>query len=200
MKKLSLILNIVLFILVGVLFYLHFSGQKETSASLQNAPKDSPSTLPLAYVNVDSLEAHYSYFQVKKAELDKKQESIQKELSTKANAIQQDIAKLQKDAPTLTQAQGEAAQKKILDKRQKLQDREQQLRQEFLQQQQAFNQTLHERLNKFLERYNANKRYVFIFSYSSSVSDLLYKDRAYDITQDVIKGLNATATNDTAGN
>ncbi len=193
MKKLSLVLNIVLLILVGVLFYLHFSDQKKVQEPVGDTAVNTPSSLPLAYVNIDSLEAHYSYFQAKKAELDKKQENIQKELSAKAKAIQNDIAKLQKDAPTLTQAQGEAAQKKILDKRQKLQDREQQLRQEFLQQQQEFNQSLHERLNKFLERYNTDKKYIFIFSYSSAASDLLYKDRAYDITRDVIKGLNEGA-------
>lgn len=191
MKKWSLVFNIVLLILVGVLFYLHFSDSRQAPAKIETANENAQPPLRIAYVNIDSLEAHYSYFQEKKAELDKKQQSIQSELSAKAKDIQNDIAKLQKDAPTLTQAQGEAAQKKILDKRKKLQDREQQLRAEFLQQQQAFNQTLHARLQQFLEKYNKDKNYSYILSYSSALSDILYKDEAYDITEEVISGLNA---------
>ena len=193
MKKLSIILNVVLFVLVGVLFYLHFSDQKSSAVPAATPQQDTPSSQPLriSYVNIDSLEAHYGYFQQKKAELDKKQESIQKELAAKANAIQNDIADLQKKAPTLTQSEGMAAQKKIVAQRESLQQREQKLRTDFMQQQQAFNQELHERLQQFLQRYNQDKHYTLILSYSESLSDILYKDNAYDITQDVIQGLNA---------
>ncbi len=192
MKKWSLIFNIVLLVLVGVLFYLHFGPEKVNGSAPSQA--DTPavqSRLPLAYVNIDSLEAHYAYFQTKKAELDKKQESIQNELASKARDIQEDIAKLQKNAPTLTQSEGMAAQKKIVEKRQKLQEREQQLRTDFLQQQQQFNQELHNRLQQFLKKYNADKHYAFIFSYSEAMSDILYKKEAYNITAEVIEGLNA---------
>lgn len=193
MKKLSIILNVVLFVLVGILFYLHFSNQKTHAAPAQTAQQDGPQRQPLriSYVNIDSLEAHYGYFQQKKAELDKKQQSIQKELAAKANAIQKDIADLQKKAPTLTQSEGMAAQKKIVAQRESLQKREQELRTDFMQQQQAFNQELHERLQRFLEQYNQDKHYTLILSYSESLSDILYKDKAYDITSEVIRGLNA---------
>lgn len=192
MKKWPLVFNIVLLVLVGILFYLHFSDknsqQPVTDSSTQT---EQPAALPISYVNIDSLEAHYTYFQEKKAELDKKQQKIQDELAAKAKSIQQDIAKLQKDAPTMTQSEGMAAQKKILEKRKNLQEREQKLRTDFVQQQQEFNKDLHDRLQKFLEKYNADKHYAFIFSYSEALSDILYKSKAYDITAEVIKGLNA---------
>ncbi len=193
MKKWSLIFNIVLLVLVGILFYLHFAPARGKVATAPPADSltEQQSRLPLAYINVDSLEAHYTYFQKRKAELDKKQESVQNELASKARDIQADIAKLQKNAPTLTQSEGMAAQKKIVEKRQKLQEREQQLRTELLQQQQQFNQELHNRLQRFLEKYNADKHYAFIFSYSEAMSDILYKKEAYNITAEVIQGLNA---------
>lgn len=152
--------------------------------SAQNA------NFPIAYVNIDSLEAHYAYFQEKRSELEKKQQAIQNELSNKAKAIQNDIAKLRKNAPTMTQSEGEAAQRSIIKKQQDLQQREQNLRQQFLKQQQQFNQELHSRLNDFLKKYNADKKYAYILSYSDALSDILYKDTAYNITADVIKGLN----------
>lgn len=192
MKKLSLILNIILFVLVGILFYLHFNS-RSGGGPVAAVPHDSAQpALRIAYVNIDSLEAHYSYFQEKKAELEKKQQSIQNDLSGRAKTLQNEIADLQKRAATLTQAEGEAAQKSIMQKQQALQQREQDLRNEFLQDQQQFNEDLHARLDRFLQKYNAGGAYTYILSYSSAMSDILYKDPANDITAEVIRGLNAS--------
>lgn len=193
MKNLSYVLNAILFVLVGVLFYLHFAGSAALGAKGAAPGTDSAANAPLriAYVNIDSLESQYSYFQEKKAELEKKQESIQNDLSSRARSLQNELAELQKKAPTLTQAQGEAAQQGLMKKQQALQQREQQLRQEYLQQQQDFNVELHRRLDSFLNAYNADKGYSYIFSYSEGISEILYKDSAFDITADVIRGLNA---------
>lgn len=194
MKKLSIVLNIILFILVGILFYLHFAKKSPVSASPALTHDSVSHSLSIAYVNLDSLEEHYGYFQQKKADLEKKQESIQNDLSSRARTLQNEVAQLQKKAPTMTQAEGEAAQKSIMQKQQALQEREQTLRNEFMKEQQQFNEDLHTRVDQFLKKYNADKRYTYILSYSSAMSDILYKDSAYDITNDVIKGLNAAET------
>lgn len=192
MKKASLILNIILFILVAVLFYLHFSSKSNKDAVTPVITKDVPSSssLSIAYVNIDSLEAHYAYFQQKRSALAKEQESIQNDLSSSARALQNEVAQLQQKASTMTQAQGEAAQKSIMQKQQALQQREQDLRQKFMQEQQDFNLDLHNRLTTFLKKYNEDKHYSYILSYSEMASDILLKDTAYNITADVIKGLN----------
>lgn len=195
MKKLPLILIIILFVLVGILFYLHFNSTSAAPSVLTSGRTDSVNaSLRIAYVNIDSLEEHYTYFQQKKTELEKKQESIQNDLSSRAKALQDEVAQLQKKASTMTQAQGEAAQKSIMQKQQMLQQREQNLRNEFLQDQQQFNEDLHKRLDLFLKSFNADKKYTYILSYSSAMSDILYKDSAYDITAAVIKGLNEKET------
>lgn len=194
MKKISFLINIVLLVLIGVLFYLHFKTSKEvaqTSVSDEQSQTElKKDRMKIAYVNLDSLEMHYTYFQDKKEELFKKQQSIQNELSSKQKAIQADIEKLQKNAATMTQSEGEAAEKKIIQQRQALQNRQQQLQNELAQQQQAFNQELHRRLDAFLEQYNSGKDYDYILSYSSDLSIILYKKQAYDITEEVIAGLN----------
>lgn len=196
MKKSSLVLNAVLFVLVAILFYLHFSTAG-TSVATQVTRGDSAANKPIriAFVNIDSLEVHYSYFQVKKEELSKKQMAIQKDLGSRAKALQDEVAALQKKASTMTQSQGEAAQKSIIQKQQALQQREQNLRQQFMEDQQQFNADLHARLDSFLRQYNADKRYTYILSFSEGASDILYKDSANDITADVIRGLNAQETN-----
>lgn len=195
MKKTSIVLNIILFILVGVLFYLHYAGTGNKAVSVSTADTSVTGGIRIAFVNIDSLEEHYSYFQVKKEELSKKQAAIQKDLGSRAQALQNEVAALQKKAATMTQSEGEAAQKSIMQKQQALQQREQNLRQEFLGDQQQFNSELHARLDAFLKKYNQDKRYTYILSYSEGASDILYKEDANDITADVIRGLNAEETN-----
>lgn len=195
--NLSIILNIVLFVLVGVLFYFYFAGKTPASTAGLPAAHRNDSTgatagmQKIAYVNIDSLESNYNYFKVKKAELEKKQNDIERELNANAQALQKEVAQLQQRASTMTQAEGEAAQRSIMQKNQALQQKEQNLRQQFMEQQARFNDELQQRLNDFLVKYNADKRFAYILSYSKGLSNILYKDEAYDITADVIAGLNA---------
>ena len=46
------------------------------------------------------------------------------------------------------------------------------------------------KIEDFLKQYNKDKGYAFILSYEPGFM-LYYKDSAYDITSDVINGLNA---------
>ena len=46
-------------------------------------------------------------------------------------------------------------------------------------------------IRDFLKEYNRNKNYSYIFSYGEADGLFYYKDSAYNITADVIKGLNA---------
>lgn len=145
----------------------------------------------LAYVDIDSLEAHYDYFKEKKAELEKKKEAAQNEISGRERQLQNELYALQQKAPTMTQAEGHAAEASLQKKAQQHElDRQNKYAQ--LQTQEAqFNEDLQKRLDETIKKYNADKRYSFIFSYRAGASNILYKDEAYDITKDVIKELNA---------
>lgn len=147
----------------------------------------------LAYVDIDSLEAHYEYFKEKKAELEKKKEAAQNEISGRERQLQNELATLQQKAPTMTQAEGQAAEASLQKKAQQHeQDRQNKYAQ--LQTQEAqFNEDLQKRLDESIKKYNADKRYSFIFSYRSGASNILYKDEAFDITIEVIKELNAAS-------
>jgi outer membrane protein len=46
------------------------------------------------------------------------------------------------------------------------------------------------RIEEYLKKFNADKKYTFILSYRSASGSLLYKDDAYDITSLVLVGLN----------
>lgn len=170
--------------------------KKEGNSSPAAAAKDggaaSNSAFIIAYVDIDTVEAHYDYFKVKKAELEKKQQAIDNELNANVRALQNEAADFQRrvNANSVTQAEGESTQRALYNKQQQLESKAQNMRSEYAEQENKFNEELQKRLNDFLAKYNADKRYAYILSYRTGASNVLYKDDKYDITTEVIKGLN----------
>ena len=73
MKNLSLVLNAVLIVVVGVLYYLHFSGRpKSTPAGSTALPGD----MKIAYINSDSVLKNYEYFKVTGEKLESKRKKL----------------------------------------------------------------------------------------------------------------------------
>ncbi|MEC5146840.1 OmpH family outer membrane protein [Chitinophaga sp. 212800010-3] len=144
----------------------------------------------IAYVDLDSLEAHFEYFKEKRGILEQKQQQMDNQLKGKARALQAEYQDLQRKASTLTQEQGETAQRSLMAKQQQLEQEAQNLRAAYAEQETKFSEELQKKLDDFLKAFNADKRYGFIFSYRSANSNILYKDPAYDITSEVIKGMN----------
>lgn len=144
----------------------------------------------IAYVDIDTVEANYNYFKEKKAELEKKQQAIDNELKANVRALQNEAADFQRRAQSMTQAEGEAAQRTLYDKQQQLEGKAQNMRSQYAEQENKFNEELQHRLNDFLQKFNSNKKYAYILSYRSGASNVLYKDEQYNITNEVIAGLN----------
>ena len=65
---------------------------------------------------------------------------------------------------------------------------QQRLSNEFAAEQNKYNKALHDSIANYLAQYNKDKKYSIIFSKSGD--NLLYADKAYDITREVITGLN----------
>ena len=65
---------------------------------------------------------------------------------------------------------------------------QQRLSNEFAAEQEKYNKALHDSIANYLAQYNKDKKYSIIFSKSGD--NLLYADKAYDITNEVIAGLN----------
>jgi outer membrane protein len=183
-------LNGLLLVAVSVLFYLHFFSthkkRQPVPATQQAEIKESGL---IAFVDLDSLEENYLLFKEKKAELEKRQKSIETTLTQKAAAFQKELYELQERAPMMTQSEGEEAQKRMYQKQMELEDLRDRMTKQFLDEQEAFNKELQARLDSFLSIYNADKRYSFIFSHIKG-GPLLYRDEAFNITNDVIKGMN----------
>ncbi len=175
-----------------------FMACNGNKAGNNNAPANTPAAgtnapaagFKIAYVDLDSLEAHFEYFKQKKSELEQKQQGMENQLKAKARALQSEYQDLQRKASTLTQEQGEAAQRGLMAKQQQLEQEAQNMRADYAQSETKFNEELQKRLDDFLKSYNSDKRYAYIFSFRTGQSNILYADPAYDVTADVIKGMN----------
>ncbi len=180
---------------VAVLF-LASCGDKKNTAATKPADKatEAPATTPtgkIAYVNLDTLEVKYEYFKSRKAEFEKKTAGMEAEVERLAQSFQNEYAAFQKKAQagTLTQAEGEAAQKKLGQMQQNIESRRQTLQAQLMKEQETFNKELQKRLDDYLVKYNADKGYDFILSYVKG-GNILFANKALDITAEVIKGMN----------
>ena len=149
-----------------------------------------PAELKIAYVEVDSIMTQYTFAKDFTAILEKKSQNIQSTIAQKGQALQAAAAnfqqKIQQNAYTREQA--EAIQAGLQKQNNDLQGLQQRLSNEFAAEQEKYNKALHDSIANFLTAYNKDKKYSIIFSKSGD--NLLYADKSYDITKEVIAGLN----------
>jgi outer membrane protein len=101
----------------------------------------------------------------------------------------------------MSEAEGKAAQQRLGQMQQSLETRRTTLGEQLQQKQLAFTEKLQKNIDEYLAIYNKDNKYDFILSYSK-VGQILYANKALDITDDVLKGLNeykpSTTTSDTS--
>lgn len=158
----------------------------KSQASEQTAPAE----LKIAYVEVDSIMTQYTFCKDYTEILQKKGQNIQNTLASKQRALEQAAAnfqqKLQQNAYTREQAEGIQAslQKQAAD----LEGLNQRLSGEFQTETDKYNNALRDSIQHFLAKYNKDKKFSIIFSKAGD--NLLYADKAFDITSEVVAGLN----------
>ncbi|HOU47655.1 MAG TPA: OmpH family outer membrane protein [Chitinophagales bacterium] len=192
MKNLSLALNAVLFVLVGVLFYLHFNSKPGGLAAPQviNTNGKSVTVPQIAYIDIDSFQTNYAYFKTGKLALEARQKTMEAELGRSLSAFQTEYNSFVQKAQTMTEEEGMAAQQKLQEKQQKIEERKQMMEAQFMKETHDFNLLLQEKIVEYLKKYNANGAYTYIFPYSRETINILFVNPANDITSVVLKGMN----------
>ena len=130
-------------------------------------------------------------------EMMRKEEDIKMKLTEKYKALQDDQADFERKYKNNVYATPERAQSeynRILQKEQEIVQLEQTLTLEFEKEGLQKNQALRDSINKFIAEYNQNKGYDFIITKLGE--NLLYANPKYDITQEIINGLNEHYANE----
>ncbi len=187
MKNLSLILNAVLLVAVGILYFLHFSstGDQTPSGGLISEGGN----LSLAYINTDSVLEHYDYLKVEQARLEEKGGKMDTEYRNRAQGLQNEINAYQRNVNNMTYNQQRGAEEELTRKRQNLELFQQSLSQELMVEQNKLQKELYDRITSFLKDYGKSRGLQLVLKYDPT-SDVLYAGDSLEITQVVIDGLN----------
>jgi len=191
MKNISTILSVLALILIAVLFYFQFKPGTSSNAFSKSGSTDSTinkGEFSIAYFEMDSLENNFELVKEVKNELTKKEEAINNELSRLEKNYRDKITKYQNQGASMTQVQSEAAQRDVMQMQQNIQNRKQALDQEYQDFYMRQMKSVKDKIEAFLKDYNASKGYSYIVAHEPGL--FYYRDTAYNITQDVIKGLN----------
>lgn len=195
MKNLSFVLNVVLLAAVGYLYYYDFSGKKvkavaEKISNSHLATDSSGHRMPLAYVELDSLNENITYIKERRKELDTEMKAIEAEQENGYRSLQAQKDNFLKKGGTITQEEAQAFQGKLMDQQQQIDTRKQMLSQKLNEKSFGIMEDIQKKLKEFLAEYNKNKNFMYIFTTGSGLDYIVYKDSSLNITNDVIKGMN----------
>jgi outer membrane protein len=197
MKNGLLIWNLALTLGCGYLFFAHFTG-KNPGASIKGSARDGQpgagdkGTFKIAYFEMDSLAANFDMVKELKSEMLKREESINGEMERLSKNLQQKFNYYQQQATSgaLNQEQSEAASREMKNMDDEIKNRKQALDSEYSDFVMRRQNEIKTKIETFLKEYNKTKDYSYIVSYEQGL--FYYRDTAYNITADVIKGLNAS--------
>ena len=183
------VINIIL--AAGILISLALFISNKNQIVNSSAPKAGvPQTLKIAYVDLDSIQSKYTFYQEKMQEFEKKKESADRDLNSAFQKIDNERIAFLKRGESITQAEAENFQRVYQGKMQNLEEQKKIMENNIAEDGLKTMEELRKKMNDYLEEYNKNSKYSFIFSYSAGMNVLFYKDSTYNITAEVIDGLN----------
>lgn len=195
MKNLQSILLLILAAAVAVLYVLHFRGNGTTVKKADILKKDSlndsiPQHIKVAYIDLDSVQKYYEFFKLKNEEIEREKSRYDNQIQADLNKLERDRVDFLKKGQSITQVDAEKFQQEYQTRYQQIGQRQQSLQGQHLENQAKAIDDIQKRINEYLKEYNKAGKYNFIFSTQEGNPTLYYKDTAFNITSQVIKGLN----------
>ncbi len=192
MKKLNYLMNGLAALAICFLFAQ--CGNNASQASSTTAtPAAGLSGMKIAYVEIDTLLSQYKFCIDLNEEMVKKSENVRLTLNQKAkdldNQKQEFQTKYQNNA-YLSPERAQQEYNRIAKLEQDLQNLSNKLQSELISENEKNSLQLRDSINTFLKEYNKTKGYSLIIS-NTGFDNLLYADSCYNITKEIVDGLNA---------
>ncbi len=165
-------------------------NKAETAPEVANEPQPQAG-LKIAYVEIDTLMSQYQFCKDYTELANIEGENIQRTLTGKQRTLEQHAAAMQKKYESngfTSQEEVARAQQSLQAEQQALQELSERLQSSFLEEQNKYNEEMHDSIQNFLKEYNKSKKYDFIMAKAGD--NMLMANAKYDITKEVIKGLN----------
>lgn len=200
MNRILIIINALLIIAVGVLFFLYSQLTPESSTISSENAKTFPKLITdttllknakIAYINIDSLNEKYEYIKDKSKEIRGRQTAIEGSLNSMYTTFQQEVADFQQavQAGIRPEAELKKEEARLQQKQLEITNKEKQL-QTLGEEVAATQSDMLQNVSKFIEHYNNNK-FDYILAYTTTnISSVLYANPSLEITNEVVNGLN----------
>ncbi len=207
MKNISLVLNGVLFILVGVLFYLHFKKENPSDQNTVNSPTSVTPSLPenmpvpiikglnstngkIVFIDYDSLVQNYDLFKKMEKDLEARLRKSESELVSRQKKLEEDYQSYMQSQAMMTDQHRATKEQQLQQQNQELiQLRDERARQ-FSNQEQELNEQLLKTLYGYFTKLAKENNFAYIFTYKRGIPGIVYGTDSLNITKQVITGLN----------
>ena len=191
--------NLILVILFAGTFVALLVMWNKLNTAMELAQKskvvDTISTgqMKIAYVNLDSLNSQYLFIAEKSAELEKSATAAEAKVKGEAAKRQKEVDELvmyaQKgNLPADEQATVQNRLGQLQNELAQIQQQEEQL---LMQNESAMQEDLRKKLEVFTSNYAKANGWDYIVSYQSTAPLILFANPLYDLTGEIVKGLNA---------
>jgi outer membrane protein len=194
-KNAGIIFNIALLAAVAVLYFLHFSGKKHagTNTVTERRVLDTSTngnTFRIAYFDIDSITNNYLYCIDVKNSLDKLREETEKRINEKQRDFDLSYGRLQEKAAQAKLSDVELNREKevLAEKQQAINDEREKGTSGFEQKRKLFETEIKSHILTFINTYNTPQKFTFILADEPGI--FYYRDSLYNITGDVLDGLN----------
>ena len=196
MKKTNFILNGFLALAFGLMFAQCAGNNNASTTSAPVANATGSSNMKIAFVEIDSLLTKYNFWNDLSEQMIKKEENSRTLLNEKGKKLEKEAAEFQRKYENNGFVSPERAQQeyqRIQKQQQDLAELQQKLANELAAENQKNSLELRDSINSFLKVYNQDKGYDLIIS-NTAFDNLLYGNPAYNITNEIVEGLNARYT------
>jgi outer membrane protein len=190
MKQISLFASILALAIAITVLVMRFQDHKKTTTPAIATTIKETTPFKIAYFQMDSLETNFALYKEAVDKVMDKERSLTSSLTSLQRNFQQRAAQLQQKAPTMTQTEGEAASREMLEMDQKLKEKKATIEQELFDYRSGIMQETRKKIEDYLKQFNSSHQYAYIFAYEPGL--IYYRDTAYNITQQVVTGLNTT--------
>ena len=192
MKQFQYIMRVVLTFTVIILFFVQCGKNETNTPSGAVVGNDSIlQTLPIAYVDVDSLLPHFNFYNTLIGAYETKLSKHNSSLNATYQKFQNEVAAFEQKAKNnafLTQERMAQEQTRLQGMQQDIQRKTAQAEQDMALENQLIQQQLSDTLALGIKEFNQDKKYHLILTKSGN--NILYANEQYDITTEVLEFLN----------
>ena len=193
MNKGLLALNIVLLIGVGILFFLFFNRKENASPAIPTRTDPDPAPqwqhTPVAYFDMDSIEANFVLWKQVQAEVVKREAGINDTINQMKMGFQNYYQKLQAQSANLSPRQKDSLGNELAQMDAQIKNRTSELNQNYQTYFMTRQQEIVTKIKNYCKEFNKDKKYSYIIAREPGL--FYYTDTAYNVTSELLKGLNA---------